>query len=116
MLLASMMCFFALKLSYRTDDWSQLRKRVIAELDRQPEQHLVLVRYKRSGNFYLRSHFEWVNNGPDIDNAKVVWAREMDRQRDQELFEYYKGRRVWLLVHDDKNPPSLEPYPDALTP
>jgi hypothetical protein len=56
-------------------------------------------------------HQEWVYNEADIDNARVVWAREMDPARNRQLLEYFKNRHAWLLdVDDDSKPPHLEPY------
>ena len=40
---------------------------------------------------------EWVYNDADIDGAKVVWARDMGTAKNQELLDYYKDRRVWLV-------------------
>jgi hypothetical protein len=71
-----------------------------------PGQHLILVRYSQSHNY----DHEWVYNAADIDSSKVVWAREMDEQDNQELLKYFKDRRVWL-VEPDQSPPKLSPYP-----
>lgn len=55
---------------------------------------------------------EWVYNEADIDNAPVIWAREMDMEKNRKLLEYFKNRKAWLLkVEDDKSPPILLPYP-----
>jgi hypothetical protein len=53
---------------------------------------------------------EWVYNAPDIDDAKVIWAREMDAANNLELIHYYKDRNVWLL-EPDANPAKLTVYP-----
>ena len=53
---------------------------------------------------------EWVYNAADINSSKVIWAREMDAESNRELFEYYKGRRVWL-IQPDEYPNAVSPYP-----
>ena len=96
------------------------RRPIIAELNRRPGRHLVLVRY--SPNLYnLDLHkdemwppsgvWEWVYNGADIDAQRVVWAHDMGPAKNQELINYYKDRDVWLLEADEQ-PPRLEPYAD----
>lgn len=86
-------------------EWSQDRARILRQLEQHKGRHLVIVRY--SSNHIL--HDEWVYNRADIDDAKVVWAREMDSQADKELLNYFKDRRVWLL-QADKLPRHLTPY------
>jgi hypothetical protein len=63
------------------------------------------VRYQRNHDPQL----EWVYNGADIDHAKVVWARDMGDDQNQELLRYYNDRRVWLL-DADAIPPQVSPY------
>lgn len=75
------------------------RVRVIAELEKRPERHLVIVGY---GANHDVDH-EWVYNSADIDDAKIVWARDMG-SRNQELLQYFKDRKVWRLNGDDPNP------------
>jgi len=43
----------------------------------------------------------------------TAWARDMGPAKNQELIDYYKQRRVWLVYADDK-PPKLVPYPEAV--
>ena len=53
---------------------------------------------------------EWVYNEADIDQARVVWARDMDAVKNRELLQYFANRRVRLL-EVDADGPSLVPYP-----
>jgi hypothetical protein len=76
-----------------------------AQLASLHEPQLVLVRYRPNHDPML----EWVYNGADIDAQKVVWARDMGPDKNEELLRYYKDRRVWLLEADEV-PLKLEPY------
>ncbi|MFI5396496.1 MAG: hypothetical protein ACHQ9S_13265 [Candidatus Binatia bacterium] len=40
---------------------------------------------------------EWVYNDADIDGATMVWAREMEPDRNRALVEYFKDRKIGLL-------------------
>ena len=82
---------------------------VIAEkLQQTPGKHLIMVRYDKDSNNH-NIHDEWVYNGAEIDNAKVLWARELDAQQNAKLFAYFKDRRIWLVTPDADNT-YLEPY------
>lgn len=80
------------------------RARVLAKLKGLPGPQLAIVAY--APNHMLN---DWVYNGADISNSKVVWARQMDPASDQKLLEYYKNRNAWL-VQPDCNPPCVTPY------
>ena len=83
------------------------RARLLDRLNHTDGRHLVLVRYGPKHKFM----YEWVYNGPEIDTAKVVWARDMGDIPNRELIGYFPDRRVWLLVvNDDSEPPRLLPY------
>lgn len=83
------------------------RAQVMERLSATAAQHLVIVRYGPKHKFM----YEWVYNEPDIDRAKVVWARDMGDAGNQELIRYFAGRQVWLLdVDDDMKPAVLTPY------
>ncbi len=51
-------------------------------------------------------------NAPDIDGSKVIWAREMDTDKNLELVRYYSDRLVWL-VQPDADPKLVSPYPES---
>jgi hypothetical protein len=87
------------------DNWGHERQRVLEELIRAGGRHLVIVRYGDGHSPFN----EWVYNAADIDNAPVVWAREMDAVHDQALLQYFRNRQVWL-VEADTAPPTLIPY------
>lgn len=86
------------------------RARLIAQLQRLPGQHLVIVHNHRSAI----GMYDWVYNDPDPDQAKIIWARDMGKQANAELVRYYSERRIWFVDQDD-GIRQLRPYPgDAL--
>jgi hypothetical protein len=68
-----------------------------------PGNHLVLVHYGPQHDPFA----EWVYNEADIDDSKVVWAREISPEEDQKLLEYFHARTIWVLDADD-DPPNLK--------
>jgi hypothetical protein len=72
-------------------------------------KHLVIVCYKPEHEIFK----EWVYNDADIDNAKVVWARDMNSKANQELINYFNDRDVWLLDADAKSP-KLSPWQNQI--
>lgn len=91
---------------YGPDHFGTERQDVENALEAQSGKQLVLVRYT-SGHYPLE---EWVYNSADIDNSKVIWAREMDAVNNNELIRYYKDRHVWLVQPDSKSE-TLSQYP-----
>jgi hypothetical protein len=89
------------------------RARIQAALEQIPGKQLVLVRYAQDHN----AGEEWVYNSPEIDSAKVIWARDAENVDNQgensdpnaELLRYYRDRKVWL-VQPDATPATLTPY------
>jgi hypothetical protein len=80
------------------------RAAIVKELDARPGKDVVLVKY--APDFDLDR--EWVFNGADIDGQKIVWARDMGPEKNQELRDYYRGRKFWLVQADGEA--RLEPY------
>src|SRR5262245_11011498 len=86
------------------------RAHLVAELERRPGRHLVIVRYGPAHDPLTQP--EWVYNRADLDHAKVIWAREIDPAKSVELAAHYPDRQMWL-VEPDRNPPRLQPYPGS---
>lgn len=83
---------------------SKERAAILQRLQNEPGKHLVIVRYSPDHSV----HAEWVYNEADIDNAKVIFARDMKDNR--RLLGYFNDRQIWL-VEADETPPHLTPYP-----
>jgi len=94
--------------TFQKPDLIAYRVQFNRELEEMPGKHLVIVRYGPD-HFVLR---EWVYNGADLENGKVVWAREIPGQDLRPLLEHFKDRQVWL-AEPDASPPRLTPYEPA---
>ena len=94
---------------YQASPQSFGRASILAELQRFPGRHLVLVRYKPDRIPFA----EWVYNQADIDASNVVWARELSPAENWNLIHYFRDRSLWLLEADEK-PPRLSRFPDEL--
>lgn len=75
------------------------KSRIVEALDAIPGRHLVLVKAKTDPNNLL----QWIYNDADIDNARIVWARDLGSERDAQLVQYFAGRDVWVVD------PNVEP-------
>jgi hypothetical protein len=87
------------------------RPSIQTRMENLPGRHLLLVRY--SPNYDPRGG--WVANGADIDGSKVAWANDMGPQQNQELIDYFRDRKVWL-VEPDVIPTKLSDYDVARAP
>lgn len=81
------------------------RVALAANLKELPGKQLVIVRYTSNHEIFD----EWVYNDADIDNSKIVWARDMSPAENAQLVDYFKDRHIWLLQADDQ-PPKLAPW------
>jgi hypothetical protein len=75
------------------------------QLEGIPGQLLVFVRYSPRHIFQE----EWVYNEASMDDARVIWARDMGPQENEKLLALYPNREV-LLLDPDVRPPELSPY------
>jgi hypothetical protein len=87
------------------------RAAIAKKLSNTPGKHLIVVHYEADHNL----HDEWVYNGAEIDSAKVLWARDVDRLQNAKLFAYFKDRQIWLVEPDTDNR-ELIPYSPAAVP
>lgn len=75
------------------------RASILRQLQQQPGLQLAIVRYGPHPDPTL----DWVYNEANIDAARIVWARDMGKDANQELLTYFKDRRVWQ-VNGDASP------------
>jgi len=101
--------FVGLYLAGPSSEFGSARARILADLERTAERHLVVVHYQPDHN----PPDEWVYNRASIDTARVVWARSLGFAADRRLRAYFRDRRVWLL-DADAVPPRLMSYPDPV--
>jgi hypothetical protein len=81
----------------------RLRDEVNAKLESIPGKHLVFVSYSPDHCFCE----EWVFNGADIPNQRIVYVRPYTPESDEALARYFVDRDVWL-VEPDESPYRLE--------
>jgi hypothetical protein len=81
------------------------RIEVAKELADVPGKLLVFVRYLPQHVF----QDEWVYNAADIDQARIVWARDLGPAENEKLLRYYPDRDP-LLLEPDWRTPKLAPY------
>ncbi len=96
---------FAYSWTTTTFQYPERRIQVNKQLAKIPGKLLVLVRYWPQHIF----QDEWVYNEADIDEVRIVWARDLGDAEDQKLLHYYPRRTV-LLLEPDSRPPRLTPY------
>jgi hypothetical protein len=86
------------------------RAQILRELKGYRGLQLAIVRHSPDKDFGFD---DWVFNGADLDSAKVIWAHDMGPAKNQELIDYFKGCRAWLVDADDQ-PPKLTPYSESV--
>ena len=74
------------------------RQKLISELESRPGLHLVLVRYGPKHDPFR----EYVYNAADIDQSRIVWARDMGPEQDRALLDYFHDRHIWTLDADSQ--------------
>jgi hypothetical protein len=78
---------------------------LVQTLSGQGKRHLVIVQYSAAHDVDT----EWVYNAADVDDAPIIFARDMGPAANAELIKYFNGRTVWLL-EADTSPPTLKVY------
>ena len=79
------------------------RETAIRRLENTPGKHLVFVHYTANHPWYD----EWVFNGADIPNSRIVFARACSAESDRALAAAMSDRTVWIANPD--KPPLLVP-------
>jgi hypothetical protein len=75
------------------------KARIAATLRQIPGDHLVFVKTKTDE----LNLFQWIYNEAEIDHSRIVWARDLGADRNQQLQAYFAARQVWLAD------PNVEP-------
>ena len=80
------------------DGWWVQRQQIMDHLHSEGGRHLIVIHYAPNvANTPSFGYRDWTRNGVDLDGSDILWAREMDADRNARLLEYFKDRRVWLL-------------------
>jgi hypothetical protein len=82
-----------------------VRARILSQFESTPGNHLVIVRYSQKHDV----HQEWVYNAADIDDSKIVWARQIPGVDLAPLLSYFRNRNTWT-IDPDSNDVQLHPY------
>lgn len=84
------------------------RARLLRQLNASKEKYLIVVKYGPHHSYYN----DWIFNSANIDGSKVVWARDMELQKNCELINYFNDRVIWSLEIDrDEAPVQLKAFP-----
>ncbi len=67
--------------------------RILPQIEQSGGRHLVLVKPKTNPD----NLFQWIYNDADIDNSRIIWARDMGTEGNRALLQYFAGRKVWLV-------------------
>lgn len=81
----------------------ELQRRLEAEGGR----HLILVRYARG--YIAAGGAEYVFNPADLDEASVLWGRDLGTDKNARLLEAFPDRRAWRILVADGTTPELVP-------
>lgn len=85
------------------------RADLLRDLESKPGKHVVLVRYGPDHSV----HEEWVFNAADIDASKVIWARDLPGELNDQLFRFYPDRTIWLAMPDTGEVSIIRPPLDS---
>jgi hypothetical protein len=81
------------------------RDDLIANLSRSGRKHLIIVLYSPTH----RSVPDWVHNGANLDEQRVIWASDQGPEENRALISYYHDRQVWLL-RSSNTAHTISPY------
>jgi hypothetical protein len=94
-----------------SEKWPYRRVALMEQLSVLNRRQLVFVRYP-SPDWNIDE--EWVYNGADIDQQRVVFAHDLGSEENRALLAYYPDRTDWLLTFDaSAGRERIEPYPSV---
>jgi hypothetical protein len=96
---------------YGPDVFGTERRDVAKTLESLLGKQLAIVRYSSDHN----PQDDWGYNAANIDNAKVIWVRDMNPVDNQDLINYYRDRKVWLVQPDSGPSVTPQPAPEEVT-
>ncbi len=73
-----------------------VRDATIREIRKVPGRHLVLVVYSPQSNPFC----DWVFNGADIPNSRIIWATSLGDEKDAALIAAHPDRNLWVYDAD----------------
>ncbi len=88
------------------------RARIQSELEAKPGKQLIIVHYPTYSDVPAQ---DWIYNAADINDAHVVWARDMGYLKNQELLNYFPDRTVWFTDRGDAMA-LVQPYDEVMAP
>jgi hypothetical protein len=90
--------------------WTRQRESIAREIEALPGKHVVFVTYAPS----YRSQNEWVQNGADLANGRLLWVHDLGEPANAALRQLESDRTAWLLtVHGGPRNPELLAYAPA---
>ena len=87
-------CQYSSRIVSDVDIGARLRHNIESQLRGLGGKHIVIVHYLSDSNIDA----EFVYNAADIDSSPIVWARDMGRDKNSEIYTYYKDRRKWCAL------------------
>jgi hypothetical protein len=84
-----------------TQAWARHRLSIERQLAISEPKDLILVHYDEDHN----PHREWVYNRSDLEQAPVIWAREMGPVGDKDILTYFADRNIWRVYPDRPDEP-----------
>ncbi len=81
------------------------RAHIVSTLKQMPDRQVVFVHYSASHD----PATEWVYNCANLQTSKIIWARDMGKTANLELWSEFPGRRTWI-VYPDQSSAFLESY------
>ncbi|RRJ99987.1 hypothetical protein [Geminisphaera colitermitum] len=85
----------------------EYKKSIIKHLlEHSQGKHLVMVKYDNG----VPPSIEYVFNGANPTDQQIVWARWHDSANPTDLFDYFKGRNLWMLMVHSDTKPDLRPF------